>query len=80
MTAFYAWFNSLDNNLERYFSVLFGLVTVSSAGSSTPSFGQTAATGPIPFGSPGTHVQGFNAVPFGRSLMLCFGKVGDEPS
>ncbi|KAM6983589.1 nuclear envelope pore membrane protein POM 121 isoform 2-T2 [Tautogolabrus adspersus] len=39
-------------------------------GTSTPSFGQGAAAGPIPFGSPGTPVQGFNSVPFGRLLML----------
>lgn len=44
-----------------------------SAGTSTPSFGQSAAAGPIPFGSPGTPVQGFNAVPFGRSLILFLG-------
>ncbi|XP_061595255.1 nuclear envelope pore membrane protein POM 121, partial [Cololabis saira] len=29
-------------------------------GTSTPSFGQSAAAAPIPFGSPGTPVQGFN--------------------
>uniref|UniRef100_A0A3Q3X2T0 Uncharacterized protein n=1 Tax=Mola mola TaxID=94237 RepID=A0A3Q3X2T0_MOLML len=33
-------------------------------GTSTPSFGQSVAAGPIPFGSPGTPGQGFNAVPF----------------
>ncbi|KAI3373921.1 hypothetical protein L3Q82_022490 [Scortum barcoo] len=38
-------------------------------GTSTPSFGQSAA-GPIPFGSPGTPVQGFNAVPFGRCVFF----------
>lgn len=42
---------------------------VTFTGTSTPSFGQTpaAAAGPIPFGSPSTPVQAFNAVPFGRS-------------
>lgn len=51
------------------------------AGTSTPSFGQSAAVGPIPFGSPGTPVQGFNAVPFGRPLMLgCFFYLGHAVS
>uniref|UniRef100_A0AAY5K1K6 POM121 transmembrane nucleoporin n=2 Tax=Esox lucius TaxID=8010 RepID=A0AAY5K1K6_ESOLU len=39
-------------------------------GTSTPAFGQSTATGPIPFGSPGTPVQGFSAMapsPFGSS-------------
>ncbi|XP_028322973.1 nuclear envelope pore membrane protein POM 121 [Gouania willdenowi] len=36
-------------------------------GTPTPSFGQCTAVGPIPFGSPGTPAQGFNAVPFGGS-------------
>ncbi|XP_071770125.1 nuclear envelope pore membrane protein POM 121 [Centroberyx gerrardi] len=31
-------------------------------GTSTPTFGQSAAAGPIRFGSPGTPVQGFNTV------------------
>ncbi|XP_075878597.1 nuclear envelope pore membrane protein POM 121 isoform X2 [Nelusetta ayraudi] len=35
-------------------------------GTSTPAFGQSTP-GPIPFGSPGTPVQGFNSVPFGGS-------------
>lgn len=58
---------------------LLGLIKLCaplSAGTSTPSFGQSAAAGPIPFGSPGTPVQGFNAVPFGRSLMLFFDRGG----
>lgn len=42
------------------------------AGTSTPSFGQSAAGGPIPFGSPGTQLQGFNAVQFGEaSVGMC---------
>ncbi|XP_014052596.1 nuclear envelope pore membrane protein POM 121 [Salmo salar] len=31
-------------------------------GTSTPTFGQSTAAGPIPFGSPGTPVQGFSAL------------------
>ncbi|XP_029957530.1 LOW QUALITY PROTEIN: nuclear envelope pore membrane protein POM 121 [Salarias fasciatus] len=34
-------------------------------GTPTPSFGQPAALGPSPFGSPGTPIQGFSAGPFG---------------
>ncbi|CAB1352399.1 unnamed protein product [Coregonus sp. 'balchen'] len=37
-------------------------------GTSTPAFGQSTAAGPVPFGSPGTPVQGFSAMassPFG---------------
>lgn len=44
-------------------------LTVLATGTSAPSFGQSAASGPIPFGSPGTPLQGFNAVPFGRLLV-----------
>ncbi|KAL0994497.1 hypothetical protein UPYG_G00123030 [Umbra pygmaea] len=39
-------------------------------GTSTPTFGQSTATGPAPFGNPGTPVQGFSAMaasPFGSS-------------
>uniref|UniRef100_A0A8C8CJ71 Uncharacterized protein n=1 Tax=Oncorhynchus tshawytscha TaxID=74940 RepID=A0A8C8CJ71_ONCTS len=31
-------------------------------GTSTPAFGQSTAAGPVPFGSPGTPVQGFSAM------------------
>ncbi|XP_044226399.1 nuclear envelope pore membrane protein POM 121 [Thunnus albacares] len=49
-------------------------------GTSTPSFGQSAA-GPIPFGSPGTPVQGFNAVPFGSPATPSFSiGAGSKPS
>ncbi|XP_060942133.1 nuclear envelope pore membrane protein POM 121 [Limanda limanda] len=44
----------------------------SAFGTSTPSFGQSAAAGPIPFGSPGTPVQGFNTVPFGSPAAPSF--------
>ncbi|XP_042355531.1 nuclear envelope pore membrane protein POM 121 [Plectropomus leopardus] len=50
-------------------------------GTSTPSFGQSAAAGPIPFGSPGTPVQGFNAVPFGSPATPSFSiGAGSKPS
>ncbi|XP_026183928.1 nuclear envelope pore membrane protein POM 121 isoform X2 [Mastacembelus armatus] len=50
-------------------------------GTSTPSFGQGVATGPIPFGSPGTPVQGFNAVPFGSPATPSFSiGAGSKPS
>ncbi|KAM7397517.1 hypothetical protein PAMA_005697 [Pampus argenteus] len=50
-------------------------------GTSTPSFGQTAPAGPIPFGSPGTPVQGFNAVPFGSPATPSFSiGAGSKPS
>ncbi|TMS14657.1 Nuclear envelope pore membrane protein POM 121 [Larimichthys crocea] len=50
-------------------------------GTSTPSFGQSAAVGPIPFGSPGTPVQGFNAVPFGSPATPSFSiGAGSKPS
>lgn len=42
------------------------------AGTSTPSFGQSAAGGPIPFGSQGTPLQGFNAVQFGEASIFFF--------
>uniref|UniRef100_A0A8C6L069 POM121 transmembrane nucleoporin n=1 Tax=Nothobranchius furzeri TaxID=105023 RepID=A0A8C6L069_NOTFU len=41
-------------------------------GTSTPSFGQSAAAGPIPFGSPATPVQGFNPVQFGSAATPAF--------
>ncbi|XP_024121794.1 nuclear envelope pore membrane protein POM 121 [Oryzias melastigma] len=41
-------------------------------GTSTPSFGQSPAAGPIPFGSPGTPVQGFNPVSFGSPATPTF--------
>uniref|UniRef100_A0A8D3A6Q5 POM121 transmembrane nucleoporin n=1 Tax=Scophthalmus maximus TaxID=52904 RepID=A0A8D3A6Q5_SCOMX len=50
-------------------------------GTSTPSFGQSAAAGPIPFGSPGTPVQGFNAAPFGSPGTPSFSiGAGSKPS
>uniref|UniRef100_A0A3P8TYH8 POM121 transmembrane nucleoporin n=1 Tax=Amphiprion percula TaxID=161767 RepID=A0A3P8TYH8_AMPPE len=50
-------------------------------GTSTPSFGQSAAAGPIPFGSPGTPVQGFNAAPFGSPATPSFSiGAGSKPS
>ncbi|XP_032389414.1 nuclear envelope pore membrane protein POM 121 isoform X2 [Etheostoma spectabile] len=51
-------------------------------GTSTPSFGQSAAAaGPIPFGSPGTPSQGFNAVPFGSPATPSFSiGAGSKPS
>ncbi|XP_028450602.1 nuclear envelope pore membrane protein POM 121 isoform X1 [Perca flavescens] len=51
-------------------------------GTSTPSFGQSAAAaGPIPFGSPGTPAQGFNAVPFGSPATPSFSiGAGSKPS
>ncbi|CAK6971404.1 nuclear envelope pore membrane protein POM 121 [Scomber scombrus] len=50
-------------------------------GTSTPSFGQSTP-GPIPFGSPGTPVQGFNAVPsFGSPATPSFSiGAGSKPS
>ncbi|XP_053298107.1 nuclear envelope pore membrane protein POM 121 [Pleuronectes platessa] len=53
----------------------------SAFGTSTPSFGQSAAAGPIPFGSPGTPVQGFNTVPFGSPAAPSFSiGAGTKPS
>ncbi|KAK9536772.1 hypothetical protein VZT92_006533 [Zoarces viviparus] len=53
-------------------------------GTSTPSFGQgaaAAAAGPIPFGSPGTPIQNFNAVPFGSPATPSFSiGAGSKPS
>ncbi|KAL6098465.1 pom121c [Pungitius sinensis] len=52
-------------------------------GTSTPSFGQSAvsAAGPIPFGSPGTPVQNFNAGPFGSPAAPSFSiGAGSKPS
>ncbi|XP_034745016.1 nuclear envelope pore membrane protein POM 121 isoform X2 [Etheostoma cragini] len=51
-------------------------------GTSTPSFGQSAAAaGPLPFGSPGTPAQGFNAVPFGSPATPSFSiGAGSKPS
>ncbi|XP_029028756.1 nuclear envelope pore membrane protein POM 121 [Betta splendens] len=51
-------------------------------GTSTPSFGQSAPAGPIPFGSPGTPVQGFNqGVPFGSPATPSFSiGAGSKPS
>ncbi|XP_060912424.1 nuclear envelope pore membrane protein POM 121 [Labrus mixtus] len=48
-------------------------------GTSTPSFGQGAAAGPIPFGSPGTPVQGFNAAFGSPSATFSIG-AGSKPS
>lgn len=44
---------------------LFHQAVAFPAGTSTPAFGQSAAPGPIPFGTPG---QGFNSIPFGKSF------------
>ncbi|XP_030601885.1 nuclear envelope pore membrane protein POM 121 isoform X2 [Archocentrus centrarchus] len=50
-------------------------------GTSTPSFGQNAAAGPIPFASPGTPVQGFNAVQFGSPATPSFSiGAGSKPT
>ncbi|XP_074528247.1 nuclear envelope pore membrane protein POM 121 [Halichoeres trimaculatus] len=50
-------------------------------GTSTPSFGQAAAAGPIPFGSPGTPVQGFNTAGFGSPATPSFSiGAGSKPS
>ncbi|XP_040006036.1 nuclear envelope pore membrane protein POM 121 isoform X2 [Xiphias gladius] len=50
-------------------------------GTSTPSFGQSAAAAPVPFGSPGTPVQGFNTVPFGSPATPSFSiGAGSKPS
>ncbi|XP_068456445.1 nuclear envelope pore membrane protein POM 121 [Clinocottus analis] len=52
-------------------------------GTSTPSFGQSAAaaSGPIPFGSPGTPVQNFNSVPFGSPAAPSFSiGAGSKPA
>uniref|UniRef100_H3CQC9 POM121 transmembrane nucleoporin n=1 Tax=Tetraodon nigroviridis TaxID=99883 RepID=H3CQC9_TETNG len=49
-----------------------------SAGTSTPTFGQSGAPAPIPFGSP---AQGFNSVPFGSSPTPSFSiGAGPKPS
>ncbi|CAF97318.1 unnamed protein product, partial [Tetraodon nigroviridis] len=48
------------------------------AGTSTPTFGQSGAPAPIPFGSP---AQGFNSVPFGSSPTPSFSiGAGPKPS
>ncbi|XP_030009705.1 nuclear envelope pore membrane protein POM 121 isoform X2 [Sphaeramia orbicularis] len=50
-------------------------------GTSTPSFGQSTAAGPISFGSPGTPVQGFTAAPFGSPATPSFSiGAGSKPS
>ncbi|RVE64279.1 hypothetical protein OJAV_G00144190 [Oryzias javanicus] len=50
-------------------------------GTSTPSFGQSPAAGPIPFGSPATPVQGFNPVSFGSPATPTFSiGAGSKPS
>ncbi|XP_027888322.1 nuclear envelope pore membrane protein POM 121 [Xiphophorus couchianus] len=50
-------------------------------GTSTLSFGQGATPGPIPFGSPSTPVQGFNAGPFGSPATPTFSiGAGSKPS
>ncbi|XP_015239096.1 PREDICTED: nuclear envelope pore membrane protein POM 121-like [Cyprinodon variegatus] len=50
-------------------------------GTSTPSFGQGATPGPLPFGSPATPVQGFNPVPFGSPATPTFSiGAGSKPS
>ncbi|XP_061559211.1 nuclear envelope pore membrane protein POM 121 [Phycodurus eques] len=60
-----------------------GSFSFGAAATSTPSFGQNtaAAAGPIPFGSPSTPVQGFNAVPFGSPATPSFSiGAGSKPS
>ncbi|XP_061659601.1 nuclear envelope pore membrane protein POM 121 [Syngnathoides biaculeatus] len=60
-----------------------GGFTFGAAATSTPSFGQNTAVaaGPIPFGSPNTPVQGFNAVPFGSPATPSFSiGAGSKPS
>ncbi|KAL6473293.1 hypothetical protein MHYP_G00194810, partial [Metynnis hypsauchen] len=47
-------------------------------GTSTPAFGGTG--GPIPFGSPGTPVQGFSASPFGTPPATFSIGAGSKPS
>ncbi|XP_036451217.1 nuclear envelope pore membrane protein POM 121 isoform X2 [Colossoma macropomum] len=47
-------------------------------GTSTPAFGNTG--GPIPFGSPGTPVQGFSASPFGTPPATFSIGAGSKPS
>ncbi|KAL7847389.1 hypothetical protein SRHO_G00223690 [Serrasalmus rhombeus] len=47
-------------------------------GTSTPAFGSTG--GPIPFGSPGTPVQGFSASPFGTPPATFSIGAGSKPS
>lgn len=58
--------------------LLFHRVVAFLSGTSTPTFGQSAAPGPIPFGTPGTpvQVQGFNSVPFGKLSRLCINILG----
>nr|XP_020454019.1 nuclear envelope pore membrane protein POM 121-like isoform X2 [Monopterus albus] len=50
-------------------------------GTSTPSFVQSTAAGPIPFRSPATPVQGFSASPFGSPAAPSFSiGAGSKPS
>ncbi|TNM84448.1 hypothetical protein fugu_008626 [Takifugu bimaculatus] len=56
----------------------FAFVAFFSPGTPTPTFGQSAAQGPIPFGTP---AQGFNSVPFGASPTPSFSiGAGSKPS
>lgn len=46
-------------------------IAVTCTGMATPAFGQSTAAGPVPFGSPGTPVQGFSALApsaFGKKI------------
>ncbi|XP_008330877.1 nuclear envelope pore membrane protein POM 121 [Cynoglossus semilaevis] len=50
-------------------------------GTSTPSFGQSTAVGPVPFGSPATPLQGFSPSPFGSPATPSFSiGAGSKPS
>ncbi|XP_056140219.1 nuclear envelope pore membrane protein POM 121 [Lampris incognitus] len=74
-----------NNSAPQMASFNFGSATDKPTfGTSTPSFGQSAVAGPIPFGSPGTPVQGFNSVassPFGSSATPSFSiGAGSKPS
>ncbi|XP_078121424.1 nuclear envelope pore membrane protein POM 121 isoform X2 [Sander vitreus] len=73
-----------NNSAQQMGSFNFGAAATDKPafGTSTPSFGQSAAAaGPIPFGSPGTPAQGFNAVPFGSPATPSFSiGAGSKPS
>ncbi|XP_068600638.1 nuclear envelope pore membrane protein POM 121 [Brachionichthys hirsutus] len=50
-------------------------------GPAAPSFGQSSPAGPVPFGTPGTPVQGFNPVSFGSAGTPSFSiGAGSKPS
>ncbi|KAM4727087.1 nuclear envelope pore membrane protein POM 121 [Anableps anableps] len=59
----------------------FNFGAAAASGTPTLSFGQGSTPGPIPFGSPATPVQGFNAVPFGSPATPTFSiGAGSKPS